>query len=226
MAIGSPRGATCSTRICSPGTQPISMSFRKISLFSKLFITTVCPTPISDKRFIIIPSKLCCCIGIVLRILEMMENNTVNVQFNYLVKGFRFERRQDCKDYLQVLFRKEGKKLEQLNYIFCSDEYLLEMNKKHLRHNYYTDIITFGLSDPGHPNPARPWSDWSLDCAICGANLLPCEVSPDSPVPRAFEPHRGMSWAAHHYRWRCFRRIPGWVDWHWRCDSRRYTCSL
>lgn len=81
----------------------------------------------------------------------MMENNTVNVQFHYLVKGFRFENRQDCKDYLHLLFRKEGKKLEQLNYIFCSDDYLLEMNKKHLRHNYYTDIITFGLSDPGHP---------------------------------------------------------------------------
>ncbi|MEA3504431.1 MAG: rRNA maturation RNase YbeY [Bacteroidota bacterium] len=30
-----------------------------------------------------------------------------------------------------------------INYIFCSDEYLLKMNKKHLNHNYYTDIITF-----------------------------------------------------------------------------------
>jgi len=37
--------------------------------------------------------------------------------------------------------------LEQLQYIFCSDEYLLEINKQHLQHNYYTDIITFDLSE-------------------------------------------------------------------------------
>ncbi len=35
----------------------------------------------------------------------------------------------------------------QLCYVFCSDDYILEMNKKHLQHDYYTDIITFDYSE-------------------------------------------------------------------------------
>ena len=33
-----------------------------------------------------------------------------------------------------------------MNYIFCSDEYLLEVNNNFLQHDFYTDIITFDLS--------------------------------------------------------------------------------
>ncbi len=39
----------------------------------------------------------------------------------------------------------------EINYIFCSDEYLIEVNKTHLNHDYYTDIITFDLSESGSP---------------------------------------------------------------------------
>lgn len=37
--------------------------------------------------------------------------------------------------------------VSELNYIFCSDEYLLEVNKNYLQHDYYTDIITFDNSE-------------------------------------------------------------------------------
>lgn len=41
----------------------------------------------------------------------------------------------------------EGKRIEELNFIFCDDNYLLNINKKYLKHNYLTDIITFDYSE-------------------------------------------------------------------------------
>ncbi len=43
----------------------------------------------------------------------------------------------------------EGKNLGELSLIFTSDEYLLNMNKEHLNHDYYTDIITFDYTEDG-----------------------------------------------------------------------------
>lgn len=50
--------------------------------------------------------------------------------------------------YLDTLVHRhlEVKKI-QLNYIFCTDEYLLQINKEYLNHNTLTDIITFDLSE-------------------------------------------------------------------------------
>jgi rRNA maturation RNase YbeY len=59
--------------------------------------------------------------------------------------------RQILKSTLTALFKKEGKKLAELRYIFVSDERLLEINREFLRHDFYTDIITFPLSVPRQP---------------------------------------------------------------------------
>lgn len=41
----------------------------------------------------------------------------------------------------------EQKKLGDITLIFCSDEYLLNINQSYLQHDYYTDIITFDYSE-------------------------------------------------------------------------------
>lgn len=45
--------------------------------------------------------------------------------------------------WLEELILTEEKKLGEVNYILCNDEYLLKINQDFLQHDYYTDIITF-----------------------------------------------------------------------------------
>jgi probable rRNA maturation factor len=57
--------------------------------------------------------------------------------------------RSALKKFIESIFKREGYKLASLNYVFCTDKRLLQINRDYLQHDYYTDIITFGLSpDP------------------------------------------------------------------------------
>lgn len=49
--------------------------------------------------------------------------------------------------WLDKLCRHHGQVLGEVNLIFTNDEYLLEVNKEHLDHDYYTDIITFNYNE-------------------------------------------------------------------------------
>ncbi|OSZ81356.1 rRNA maturation RNase YbeY [Chitinophagaceae bacterium IBVUCB2] len=69
------------------------------------------------------------------------------VCFFFEKKGFVLQNRAELKAFIEILFKKEKKKLASINYIFCSDKRLLEINQQFLRHDYYTDIITFDLSE-------------------------------------------------------------------------------
>lgn len=51
--------------------------------------------------------------------------------------------------FLTELFKKHRKTIDAINYIFCTDAYLLSINQDYLNHDSYTDIITFELSEKG-----------------------------------------------------------------------------
>ncbi len=59
------------------------------------------------------------------------------------------------KAFIASIFKKEKHALGFITYIFCSDEFLLQMNRDFLKHDYYTDIITFGLSEKLQPIEAE-----------------------------------------------------------------------
>ena len=70
-------------------------------------------------------------------------------------RSFVFPNKTHLKSFIASIFKKEKKELGSINYIFCSDDMLLKINQDFLQHNYYTDIITFGLNEPGEPIEAE-----------------------------------------------------------------------
>lgn len=69
------------------------------------------------------------------------------IRFNYADRKLNISGKTAIKNYISYIFENEHKNLDVLNYIFCSDEFLLRINKEYLNHDYYTDIITFDLSE-------------------------------------------------------------------------------
>jgi len=53
----------------------------------------------------------------------------------------------DISEWIKQVIELNNKNVGELTYIFCSDEYLLDINKQYLNHDYYTDIITFNYCE-------------------------------------------------------------------------------
>lgn len=58
--------------------------------------------------------------------------------------------KSNTKKFIKDLINSENKKTGDVNFIFCSDDYLLDVNKQYLNHDYYTDIITFDYCEGNH----------------------------------------------------------------------------
>jgi len=61
--------------------------------------------------------------------------------------AFKLPHPRKTSSWIKKVVRSESSEVGDLNYIFCSDKYLLGVNQQYLNHDTYTDIITFGLSD-------------------------------------------------------------------------------
>ena len=87
-----------------------------------------------------------------MRFLEMPSTAiTSRIRFHFPYTGFSLRERSRLKLFLASMFKREGYAFTTMDYIFCSDKALLDINITHLKHNYYTDIITFNLAEPRQP---------------------------------------------------------------------------
>lgn len=61
---------------------------------------------------------------------------------------FQLDNKVELGLWIQEIVHQAEREIDSLAYIFCTDPYLLELNKTHLDHDYFTDILTFPYSDP------------------------------------------------------------------------------
>lgn len=76
----------------------------------------------------------------------MTPSNKTSIQFHSLLDDFKLKNKTVLKKTLMELAQKEGARLGTVNYIFCSDDYVLELNKTYLDHDFYTDILSFPMN--------------------------------------------------------------------------------
>lgn len=68
------------------------------------------------------------------------------IEFHFKSK-FTIPNKSKYIDWINRVIISEGFLVGQIDYIFCTDDYLLELNKEYLDHDTYTDIITFDYKD-------------------------------------------------------------------------------
>ena len=81
----------------------------------------------------------------------MNEDLAEKIDFFYEEIDFTLSDKEHYIKWINEIIKVNDAQLKSINYIFCSDEYLLNINKEYLDHDYYTDIISFPFSETPDP---------------------------------------------------------------------------
>lgn len=69
------------------------------------------------------------------------------VRYFFEDTDYQFKPKRFTSSWLKTVAESEIRKLGDVNIIFCSDNYILDINQRYLQHDYFTDIITFDYCD-------------------------------------------------------------------------------
>ena len=94
--------------------------------------------------------------------------------------SYKLPKARKTKEWIEGVIKREKKQLTHLNYIFCSDEYLLSINEQYLNHKTFTDIITFDTSD----TPGKIEGDIFISIERIKANAVSFGTSLDQELHR------------------------------------------
>ncbi len=78
--------------------------------------------------------------------MESKKRKTSNIFFHYLQKGLRVQQARCLKTFISNHLNQKGYAIRRIDFVFCSDTYLLKLNQSSLGHDFYTDILTFPLN--------------------------------------------------------------------------------
>lgn len=69
------------------------------------------------------------------------------ISYHFEDTKFIFKGKSLNNKWLRLVAESEIRRIGDINIIFCSDNYILDINQKYLQHDYFTDIITFNYND-------------------------------------------------------------------------------
>lgn len=94
--------------------------------------------------------------------------------------SYQLKDKLKLKRWVKDTITAEGYKLDELNYILCSDAYLLQINQQYLNHDTYTDIVTFDNSE----REKRITGDIFISVERTQENAGKYQVSPETELHR------------------------------------------
>jgi rRNA maturation RNase YbeY len=95
----------------------------------------------------------------------------VKFHFNY---SLSLNKRKELKQFIADIFKKEKTLVSSIDIVFCDDEFLLNINRKFLNHDFYTDIITFNLEEGLKPVVGEIYI--SVDRVYDNASFFGCSL--------------------------------------------------